>query len=48
MLLRSTKFGGENSVRGLLGRDGVTSCSIAAGYQLFGGPCCLLLQGEVK
>jgi hypothetical protein len=26
----------------------VTPCSVVAGYQRFGGPCCLHLQDEVK
>jgi hypothetical protein len=26
----------------------VASCIVMAGYQCFGGPCCLHLQGEVK
>jgi len=26
----------------------VTPCSIVVGYQRFGGPCCLHLQGEVS
>jgi hypothetical protein len=26
----------------------VTPCRDAAGYQRFGGPCCLQLQGEVE
>jgi hypothetical protein len=26
----------------------VTPCSVVAGYQRFGGPCCLHLQGVVK
>jgi len=26
----------------------VMPCSIVVGYQRFGGPCCLLLQGEMK
>jgi hypothetical protein len=25
----------------------VTPCSVVVGYQRFGGPCCLHLQGEV-
>jgi hypothetical protein len=26
----------------------VMPCSVAIGYQCFGGPCCLHLQGEVN
>jgi len=26
----------------------VTPCSVAEGYQRFGGPCCLQLHGEEK
>jgi hypothetical protein len=26
---------------------GVTQCSVVVGYQRFGAPCCLHLQGEV-
>jgi hypothetical protein len=25
----------------------MTQCSVVVGYQRFGGPCCLHLQGEV-
>jgi len=25
-----------------------TPCSVVVGYQRFGGPCCLYLQGEVQ
>jgi hypothetical protein len=33
-----------NSSQGL---QVVMLCSVAVGYQCFGGPCCLHLQGEV-